>query len=50
MKTVNEMLIDLGNVIDESCLDYNFTELSVKEKFEFLMKAQNLIYSYFTGQ
>jgi hypothetical protein len=49
MKTVNEMLSDLSNVIDESCLDYNFTELSVKEQIEFLSKAKDLLDSYFTG-
>jgi len=49
MKNVNEMLFDLSNIIDEGCLDYDFTELSQDEQIEFLSKAKDLIDSYFKG-
>lgn len=48
MKTnVLEMLGEFEDCINESCLDYNFSELSKDEQIEFMNEAVKILEEYF---
>jgi hypothetical protein len=44
---VKKMLLEFEDCINESCLDYNFSELSKDEQIEFMNEAVKILKVYF---
>ena len=44
---VKKMLLEFEDCINESCLDYNFSELSKDEQTEFINEAVKVLKVYF---